>query len=162
MTSPHQQQQQQQQAHQLLLRWSIVLVVLAGWRTTVAIARPAEFGAEPEDESAEMPSAGAGASVVAVPVRVFTDPDSAFGRVLHRRLAAMSDRDLSVLESGLRMAVTNSAATAAAVDEEMMMGDMPSVDATDNLPPQETQSPSPDNLQPTAPSDDIVLADRER
>lgn len=139
-------------------RWLLVVTVL-GW-TTGAIARPADSGEQPEEESAEQQSPGP--AVLAVPVRMFTDTDSIFSRVLRGWLANMPDRDLSVLESGLNQSATRPDVTTRGADEELMMGDMPLTDVNDQL-----QSSSPTNLPPSQvtllPDDaDIIFANRER
>lgn len=139
-----------------LLRWLLVAAAVAGWWAAAANARPADSGEPPEEESVEP-------AVVRVPVRAFTDPDSAFGRALRGRLAVMSDRDLSVLESGLRSPAAD--ATAADVDDEPMMSDMPSAD-NDAAPPQDpsaavhvTAASPPDGL---ATASAVLMQERER
>lgn len=127
----------------------------------VAVARPTADSGEMEEESRELSSAGP--AVMAVPVRMLTDTDSPFGQVMRGWLNSMPDSDLSVLESGLSSGTGTGTGTG--LDEEMMMGDMPSMDA--NSGQLEPQSSSPANLplsQVTLLPDDsdVVLATRER
>jgi len=94
------------------------------WAVTVAVqSRPATESGEPEiEESAEL---SPDPSVVMVPVRQLTDPNSAFVRILNNHLLKISEQELQAIETGLTGTKTE---TSSNDDQDMMMGDMPSAD----------------------------------
>ncbi|XP_008189870.1 uncharacterized protein LOC103311860 isoform X2 [Acyrthosiphon pisum] len=101
----------------------LVAVVLL-WAVTVAVqSRPATDSGESEiEESVEL---SPNPSVVMVPVRQLMDPNSPFARILNNQLLKMSERDLQAIETGLTGTKTKPVSSG---DPEMMMGDMPSED----------------------------------
>lgn len=139
----------------MMLTPRLLVAMAVLWLITVTVqSRPTSDSGEPElDESAE-PSVGP--SVLMVPVRVLTDPESSVGKMLRDRLRTMSDHDLSVLESNLQ---TGTKTADHLEDQDMMMGDMPSVDD-----PQDSSSPAPSLGLVTVTPDDYTdeFSRRER
>ncbi|XP_027844588.1 uncharacterized protein LOC114125230 isoform X2 [Aphis gossypii] len=131
----------------MMLTPRLLVTIAVLWLITVTVqSRPTSDSGEPElDESAE-PSVDP--SVLMVPARVLTDPESPFGKMLRDRLRTMSDHDLSVLESNLQ---TGTKTTDHLEDQDMMMGDMPSVDD-----PQDSSSPAPSLGLVTVTPDDYT------
>lgn len=134
------------------LRWLLGVAAIAAWWIAGAIARPVETG-----ELEEKP-------VMKVPV--LTDPESVFGRALHGRLTAMSDRDLAVLESVL-LPVVDATDTAGPDDDELMLGDMPSADdvpqqKASSSPPIDGLAAHPVNVPDSFVTESTLLQERER
>ncbi|XP_025199896.1 uncharacterized protein LOC112597873 isoform X2 [Melanaphis sacchari] len=116
----------------MMLTPRLLVAMAVLWVVTVTVqSRPTVDSGEPElEESAEPPP---DPTVLMVPVRVLTDPDSSFGKILRNQLRTMSDHDLSVLESSLQTGTK----TDRSEDDDVMMGDMPSADD-----PQDSSSPA--------------------
>lgn len=117
-------------------------------------SRPATDSGEPEiEESAEL---SPDPSILMVPVRQLTDPNSAFARMLSNQLFKMSEQDLKALETGLAGTKTKPDSSD---DQDMMMGDMPSADD-----PQDSSSPATTFGRATVMPDDYTdeMSHRER
>ncbi|XP_050429818.1 uncharacterized protein LOC126838983 isoform X2 [Adelges cooleyi] len=146
--------------HRLLFDVSLILCLWA----TLSQARPADF-ADPEDDPPETGSAAVPLHVPTVPGRWLTDPNSSFGRTLHRHLSRLPEPELDALETALTAAIA--ATPALAADHEMMMGDAPASSSSDDRMdaiPEETPTNRTTGDQPQAeqsrPSADD-LADAE-
>lgn len=136
-------------------RFLVTMVLL--WAVTDAVqSRPATDSGEPEiEESVESPEP----SVLMVPIRQLSDPNSAFAQMLNNQLLKMSERDLQALETGLAGTKTEPEPSDA---QDMMMGDMPSADSADD--PQDSSSPATTFGRGTVMPDDYTdeMSHRER
>jgi len=103
-------------------RLLVVMVLL--WVVTVAVqSRPATDFEEPEiEESAE---SSPDPSVVRIPIRQLTDPNSAFDRILNNQRLTMSEQDQQAIETEPNETIIEDGPN---YNQEMMMGDMPSAD----------------------------------
>lgn len=126
-------------------RWSsLAAFAIVVFCASFAAARPVV-----ERESAEpMPTVPA---PVGLPqrdaiLRQISNPDSDFGRMLHKRLASMTDDELIALDRSMPPSSVSVAGTAPFDDDEMMMADMPSA-------PQEPFTTDPSTA--TDPSQEI-------
>jgi len=109
----------------MTLTQRLLVAIVLLWAVTVAVqSRPATDSGEPEiEESVEL---SPDPSVVMVPIRQLMDPNSAFARILNNQLLKMqSEQELQAVETGLTETKTKPVFSG---DPEMMMGDMPSAD----------------------------------